>query len=85
MVNSEIFILAAPYTFWDGLLVHEKILFSSIAQLCPLNTFIELCVGEIKEKVYFKIRKVHIRANSALLPTKSALLKHNCPRTLSAG
>ena len=33
--------------------------------------FIELCVDEIKEKVYFKFHKVHFRANSALLLTKS--------------
>ena len=36
--------------------------------------FIELCVGKIKGNVYFKFHKVHFRANSALLPTKGALL-----------
>ena len=38
-------------------------------------TFIELCVGEIKGKVYFKFHKVHSQsANSAFMTTKSALL-----------
>ena len=45
-----------------------------------LMAIIELCMGEIKGKLYFKFHKVHFRANSALLPTelatKSALLHH---------
>ena len=39
---------------------------------CTMQWFIELCVGEIKAKAYFKFHKVHFSVNSAILPTKSA-------------
>ena len=58
-----------------------------------LYKLIELCVGEIKGKVYFKFHKVHSQpANSALLTTKSACNKAlfvgnkaQFPTCLSAG